>query len=281
MRAALQKLARRMQETPQPLAEILSAYPAFFPPVVVRGIGAAEQAGELPRVLREFAEHYEREMEWRRQLAKATIYFKVSLLVALLLVWIVAQLGFISPVLVFLFLLPVVLYVAYLIALRLPGLRDVVLTLGGALPVLGRLYRYTASARFSAFLGILLRAGLPFPEALELAGTAAGHPAYRQFGLLAADRLRQNQPWPEILRLMPRAGPADAAMLQVGMETGDPSEALQKLAQYHTQAADALAHQVAAALPPILTLVMGGMVLLVLVQFYTGYFQRIFSLLNE
>jgi type II secretory pathway component PulF len=55
----------------------------------------------------------------------------------------------------------------------------------GRLPLLGRMVRYTAMARFAHLLALLMEEQVPLPEAIVLAGSGSGDPQLRE----ASDRL--------------------------------------------------------------------------------------------
>ena len=63
-----------------------------------------------------------------------------------------------------------------------PGMRT---RLVGRLPLLGRMVRYTAMARFSHLLALLIEEQVPLPEAIVLAGSGSGDSQLRE----ASDRL--------------------------------------------------------------------------------------------
>ena len=84
----LKEMAREGQRQVQAggrFSDVMAAYPWIFQPMQVAMIRAAEQGGMLDQVLRQVADYIEHEMEIRRLISRETLYPKITLFVALMI----------------------------------------------------------------------------------------------------------------------------------------------------------------------------------------------------
>lgn len=249
------------------LSQALAAQADYFGTTAAAAAHAGESAGALPEVLSSLVDHLERQAKLRRKIAAALIYPAVVLCVAtaavtLLLTVIVprmlslfesitsgsAQLPWPTRALMAaadmaqgppgMLALAIVCGVPILLLL-FPRLRADLHPLALRLPLLGDVVRKGAQARAFGTLAILLRAGVPLPEALPLAGSASGSPPLAaRFDHLRM-RLVAGTPLSTALRGRDRLLPPSAAeVAAVGEETGTLPEQLAWLAsELETQAA--------------------------------------------
>ncbi len=267
------------------LSEALAAKASFFGSMAAAVARAGESAGALPELLGQLVAHLRRQSELRRKLAAALAYPAVVSLVALgaialLLTLVVprmqvlfdslAQGGAVLPLPTRLLiaagsfaqsppglLLCVLLAGVPLSVLVFPKLRSDLAPLFSRLPLLGPVIRNGALARALGTLSLLLRAGLPLPEALSLSGAASGNAQLQQaFETLRAQVLR-GAPLSNALRNVPKIVPPTAAeVAAVGEETGCLPEQLDWLAFELGQRATARAGILLTLVEPALVLLM-------------------------
>lgn len=203
------------------LAQAMSRYPKAFPDLYRALIRGGEDAGDLPRVMNELADHLEGREAVRQKLALAMLYPLVvtavaALVIGGLLVYVVPQIAEVFtqtrqqlPLLTRMLLsISGVLrdlwpWLAILVATLILGFRRIYLLpqprrkmqswlLG--LPVVGRLFKLDAGARFASTLSIMLAGGVPMLKALTTAAEGAGAEIFRDAIESAAQRVREGAP---------------------------------------------------------------------------------------
>jgi type IV pilus assembly protein PilC len=143
------------------------------------------------------------------------------------------------------------------------------------LPVFGSLFRKLAMSRFSRNLGLLLNVGVPVMQALAVVGETTGneviHAAMKDVqaavrdGLPMSSALRNHKVFPEMV----------TQMIEVGEESGQISQMLDKVADFYDREVDSAAESLTASIEPIMVLVMGavvgGMVICLYLPMFTIY----------
>jgi type IV pilus assembly protein PilC len=143
------------------------------------------------------------------------------------------------------------------------------------MPVFGSLFRKLAMSRFSRNLGLLLNVGVPVMQALAVVGETTGneviHAAMKDVqaavrdGLPMSSALRNHKVFPEMV----------TQMIEVGEESGQISQMLDKVADFYDREVDSAAESLTASIEPIMVLVMGavvgGMVICLYLPMFTIY----------
>jgi type IV pilus assembly protein PilC len=143
------------------------------------------------------------------------------------------------------------------------------------LPVFGPLLRKLAMSRFSRNLGILLSVGVPVMQALAVVGETTGNEVINaamrdvqsaiRDGLPMSTALRRHKTFPEMV----------TQMIEVGEESGQISQMLDKIADFYDREVDSAAESLTASIEPIMVLVMGavvgGMVICLYLPMFTIY----------
>lgn len=230
------------------LAQAMSRYPRAFPDLYRALIRGGEDAGDLPRVMNELADHLEGREAVRQQFALALLYPAVvtavaGLVIGGLMIYVVPQVAEVFsqsrqklPLLtrgllaVSGFLREAWPWLLMLIALATVGLRKIYLLpqprrqiqlwiLG--LPVIGRLFRLDAGARFASTLSIMLAGGVPMLKALATAAEGAGADIFRDAIESASDRVREGAPLGRALMVEQRFPPLLIHFISNGELGGD------------------------------------------------------------
>jgi type IV pilus assembly protein PilC len=141
------------------------------------------------------------------------------------------------------------------------------------LPVFGKLFAKIAISRFARNLGTLLGAGVPVMQALDVVGATTGNAvvATAMADLKAAVRdgqamstpLRRHSVFPHMV----------TQMVEVGEESGQLSQMLEKVADFYDREVDAAADALAAAIEPLMVLLMGSVVGTMVVCLYLPMFE--------
>ncbi|MFA5842090.1 MAG: type II secretion system F family protein [Candidatus Gracilibacteria bacterium] len=129
------------------------------------------------------------------------------------------------------------------------------------LPVLGRLNREVALARFTRTLASLLSSGIPIVKSLEIDADAIGNEVYRRRLYLAAEDVSRGIPLAENLTdstfLFPEMV---VSMIAVGEQTAELHTVTNKIADYYDSEVDQMAANMSKLLEPVLMVVMGVVV---------------------
>jgi type IV pilus assembly protein PilC len=127
-------------------------------------------------------------------------------------------------------------------------------------PVFGKLFTKIAISRFSRNLGILLSVGVPVMQSLGVVGATTGNAVITVAMKDLQASVRDGQPMSAPLGNHPVFPKMVTQMIQVGEESGQISQMLDKIADFYDREVDAAAESLTAALEPIMVLLMGALV---------------------
>jgi type II secretory pathway component PulF len=269
----------------QPLSATMDRHPNTFSVLQRELIRAGEATGMLELMCRRIAEYLERELERRRKLQRETLYPKIVLFFAWMVLGLLLFLqygsggsfltfGIITALFVggSLFLWWLVRYLLQMpafavlwdgIKMRLPGAGDVM--------------RKYATARFCRALGTLYAGGVLLPRGVEIAAKVCGNQAIAGKMQESVPLLMQGRGVGEMLARSGVLSPIAVQMAKTGEETGSLDDTLGRVADYLESEADVKSHQLAIALGVAVLLVAGGIVLFIAATFYLGRINNITS----
>lgn len=272
------------------LCDALAAYPRDFPPIYCALVEAGEQSGELPQVMEKLADHIEARGALRSKILTAFIYPAIVSLVAIavvlfLLSYVVPQVvtafshtqqalpwltrmmlatsGFIREFGSITAFLAVVILALWRWSLRVPATRLAWHARLLQLPILGRYVLGVDTARYAATLAILVGSGVSLLAALEAARRTLSNEQLRQAAAEAARRVREGSSLSTALQAERVFPPLLIHMIGSGERTGDLSAMLQRASATLSAELERRALALTAALEPVLTLLMGGIVLVI------------------
>jgi type IV pilus assembly protein PilC len=143
------------------------------------------------------------------------------------------------------------------------------------LPVFGSLFRKLAMSRFSRNLGVLLGVGVPVMQALSVVGETSGNEVLNAAMRDVQAAVRDGQPMSSALRHHKVFPEMVTQMVEVGEESGQISQMLDKIADFYDREVDSAAESLTASIEPIMVLVMGvvvgGMVICLYLPMFTIY----------
>ena len=295
----LKEVAREGQRQVQAggrFSDVMAAYPWIFQPMQVAMIRAAEQGGLLDQVLRQVADYIEHEIEIRRLISRETLYPKITLFMALM---ILGRTGFTSgmPAVSSLVLgsmgkaaytfsnyladtvgfglLIAIPVVAIAIACRLflfniAGVRESYDSLKMSIPVLGKLTQMFATAKFARTYAALYRGGFTASSALSIAGDASGNAVIRRAALnaipaaerggLVSDSLAQSRALPSMA----------LDMFRTGETTGALDQMMDRIADFYEAEGKQKSHQAALILGVVVFLLVALLVASSIIQQWTA-----------
>jgi type IV pilus assembly protein PilC len=143
------------------------------------------------------------------------------------------------------------------------------------MPVFGSLLRKLAMSRFSRNLGLLLNVGVPVMQALSVVGETTGNEVINAAMKDVQSAVRDGQPMSTALRKHKIFPEMVTQMIEVGEESGQISQMLDKVADFYDREVDSAAESLTASIEPIMVLVMGavvgGMVICLYLPMFTIY----------
>ncbi|GIF41018.1 type II secretion system F family protein [Actinoplanes xinjiangensis] len=141
------------------------------------------------------------------------------------------------------------------------------------LPVFGPLLRKLAMSRFARNLGLLLNVGVPVMQALAVVGETTGNEVINAAMKDVQATVRDGNPMSSALRHHPIFPTMVTQMIEVGEESGQISQMLDKVADFYDREVDAAAESLTASIEPIMVVVMGtvvgGMVICLYLPMFT------------
>jgi type IV pilus assembly protein PilC len=153
-----------------------------------------------------------------------------------------------------------------------PGVRRVVDRLKLRMPVFGALFTKIAISRFARNLGTLLSVGVPVLQALDVVGGTTGNAVIADAMDDLKTAVRDGQPMSARLSRHKVFPPMVVQMVEVGEESGQISQMLEKVADFYDREVDAAAESLTASIEPIMVLLMGAIVGSMVVCLYLPMF---------
>ncbi len=272
------------------LSDVLAAYPWIFPQMHYELIRAAEQGGMLDEVLRRIADYVEHELDIRRLIKRETLYPKIVVFVALMILGrpgFAGDLPAVAALVVggnlrqylaetvgfgLLFGLPVL---AVIVAFRLflfniPGVRENYDTLKMSLPLVGNIVRQFAVAKFARTFAALYRGGFAMGSSLQIAGDACGNGVLSRAARKAVVRVDQGDLVSDALRATSALPGMALDMLRTGETTGNMDEIMDKMADYYEQEAATKSHMASMILGTVIFLLVAILVGRAIITQYMG-----------
>jgi type IV pilus assembly protein PilC len=287
------------------LSEALAKHEQF-PKLYVAMVKAGETAGMLDQVLIRIAETLEADLELRRRVKSAMSYPAVVLVLAILLVNV--MLIFIVPTFVGMFeelggqlplptrillglsgivtrfwyillLLPIAGWQGFNYARKNPQMRHQLDRLKLKLPVFGDLFHKVALSRFTRNFGVLLRAGVPILQALEITSETVNNGVMAEAIKDVQASVKEGESVAGPLTRHAIFPPMVVQMMAVGEETGAMDTMLMKISEFYDQEVTATTEALTALLEPLMIAVLGGIVGAMVIALYMPMFM-IFDLIE-
>jgi type IV pilus assembly protein PilC len=284
LRAAIGAVVADLQ-TGVTLSGAMAKHADVFPELMVNMVRAGETGGFLDEALTRIAKMYESDAALRGKIKSALTYPVVVLIFAGLLG--TGVIIFIVPVFEHLFkqlngqlplptkimvtlshnvwwILPLVLAVIFgtLRTYRLsyrnkPGFRMKADQLKLRLPVFGPLIAKIAIARWARNLGTLLHVGVPLIQALDVVGGTSGNAVISEAMIDVKSAVRAGIPMSTPLRQHPFFPSMVIQMVEVGEESGQITEMLDKVADFYEEEVSTATESLTSAMEPLLVVMMG------------------------
>ncbi|MFI7598758.1 type II secretion system F family protein [Actinoplanes sp. NPDC049681] len=270
------------------LSAAMAKHDKIFPRLMIAMVRAGEAGGMIDQALEQVAESMEKDTALRGKIKAALTY--PAIVLCFTFVMIGAVLKFIVPIFEQMFknlggelpaitqflvdlshnmawiaptFLGVTISSAVLYKRQLRTSADFRLkvdTIKLRMPVFGQLLGKLAMSRFSRNLGLLLNVGVPVMQALTVVGETTGNEVINRAMQDVQSAVRDGQPMSSALRHHKVFPAMVTQMIEVGEESGQISQMLDKVADFYDREVDSAAESLAASIEPIMVLVMGGVV---------------------
>ncbi len=270
------------------LSTAMGEHPDHFPSLMVNMVKAGETGGFLDDALSRIATMYEADAELRSKIKGAMTYPVIVLLFSLLL-----GTG------VIVFIVPVFEHMFAQLGGQLPLPTQILVTLshnaywwaplllvvgiGGfiafkkayrvnaefqyrvdkaklRLPVFGSLFTKIALSRWARNLGTLLQVGVPALSALEVVGGTTGNAVIARAMDDVRSAIRAGRTMSEPIARQAVFPPMIAQMVEVGEETGQLTEMLDKAADYYDHEVKTATEALTSAMEPLMVVVLGAVI---------------------
>ncbi|HEX2291311.1 MAG TPA: type II secretion system F family protein [Pseudonocardiaceae bacterium] len=285
------------------LSASMAKHDKVFPRLMIAMIRAGEAGGMIDRALEQIADSLEKDTALRGKIKSALTY--PAIVLAFTFVLIAAVLIFIVPIFEQMFknlggelpaitqflvtashnmfwlgplLIAIAVTLTVLYKRRMRESAEFRLTVDRAklrMPVFGSLFRKLAMSRFSRNLGLLLNVGVPVMQALSVVGETTGNEVINAAMKDVQSAVRDGQPMSTALRQHKIFPEMVTQMIEVGEESGQISQMLDKVADFYDREVDSAAESLTASNEPIMVLVMGavvgGMVICLYLPMFTIY----------
>jgi len=299
LKAALGQIRADVQGG-MPLSSALTQHPDHFPPLMVNMIKAGEAGGFLDEALSRVARMYEADANLRAKIKSAMTYPVIVLIFSLLLG--TGVIVFIVPVFERMFKnlgghlpLPTQIMVTlshnmyWVLPLTLVGsfaglrgyraamrknyaFRLRVDRIKLRLPVFGNLFTKLAISRWARNLGTLLAVGVPIIQALEVVGGTAGNAVVGEAMNEVRDAVRVGSQMSGPLARNPLFPNMVVQMLEVGEETGQITDMLDKVADFYDREVETATESLTSAMEPLLVVLLGAVIGTMVICLYLPMF---------
>ena len=289
------------------LSAAMSKTPKVFPTLFTAMVRAGETGGQLDTVLVRVADNMEADYKLRQKVKSAMTYPVVVAGIAVMLVTV--MLLFVVPTFAKMFeglggTLPlptqilmifsrgakfiVPLGIVGAIAGRIAYKRARASSADARLrfdkiklkiPIFGDLFHKVALSRFTRTLALLLRAGVPVLQALDIVADTTGNEVLGRAALDVKDSVRSGESMAAPLARYEVFPPMVVQMIGVGEDTGALDAMLDKVSDFYDQEVESTTESLTALIEPLMIAVLGGIVGAMVVALYMPMF-KIFDLIK-
>lgn len=286
LKRSLQNMVKKVREG-EALSHSMEEEQNVFPNIMTKMIAAGEISGALDVVLNRLALHFEKEYKLNAKIRSAMTY--PAVVVAMMVIAILVILFYVLPpfaemfkgmntvmplptrillaaseIIRYHFSLVLIVFAAVVFAIQLllkqhwaQTIRDHLIL---QLPIIGRLRRKVAIARFSRILSTLLRGGVAITTALEVAKDTTTDSNMTETLTQVQRSVQQGMTIGGPLAASPIFTAMAVQMVSIGEETGQIDHMLEKIADFYEGDIEDTVNQMSSLLEPLLVVCLGVMV---------------------
>jgi type IV pilus assembly protein PilC len=258
-----------------------------FPSILINMIAAGEASGSLEIAFDRMATHFEKDARIKGMVKKAMIYPAVVLVVMIAVIIIMmvlvipnfvgmfADMGTELPPLTkfvmaasdfvvnrwyILVLIVAVVVFSYKVFSSGEYGKHVIARVTLSIPIFGDMVTKTACSRFSRTLSTLMAAGMSLIEAIDITAKTMDNLLYKEALMDTKEEVAKGIPLSQPLIDTGLFPAMICQMTQIGEETGNIEEMLNKCADYYDEEVELATQSLSAAMEPIIIVVMAGVV---------------------
>jgi len=287
------------------LADAMEKRSNAFDQLYTNMIAAGEAGGILDTILKRLATFIEKQAKLVSQVRSAMIYpiavLSIAVIVVLVILWKViptftalfeglnATLPLPTRVVIFASK-QLIVAMPFLIAgtmLAAYGIRRYYMTENGRMridqmllqmPLLGKIFRKIAVARFCRTLGTLLSSGVPILDGLDITAKTSGNAVVEKAVLQVRSRIERGETIAQPLKSSGVFPPMVSQMIGAGESTGSLDAMLAKIAEFYEEEVDVAIAGLLTILEPALICVLGVIVGGIVISMYLPLFELISQL---
>jgi type IV pilus assembly protein PilC len=297
-KSTLYEAIRSDLESGYPLSTALSHYPNTFDPIYLSLVKAGESSGELDTILNSLAKSLEKDARTKNQVKSAFVY--PALILASLVGLSVVLVVFVLPKLTKVFedlrvelpittrilvgisslvtnnlLVSGILFVGIIVGgiflLQVPAVKDFAAKAAHKFPYIKNILLNSDLVHLSSTLALLLNAGVPIQNALDISAGTVGNPRLQNELKQTVTKISTGRMLSQSLRetSLPKTF---VALIGAGEQSGKIASIMETLNEHYQELLDTSIKNFTALLEPALTLivglVVGGVVISVLLPIY-------------
>ena len=141
------------------------------------------------------------------------------------------------------------------------------------MPLIGKLLRKVAVAKFTRTLGTMIASGVPILDALDIVARSAGNTVIEEGIYFVRDRISEGSNMADPLAQTKVFPSMVVQMIAVGESTGAMDTMLQKIADFYEDEVDVAVESLTKLMEPLMMVVIGGVVGTVLIAMYLPIFE--------
>jgi len=302
MRDIIAQLNRDV-EAGQSLSEAMMKHPKIFPPLFYNMVKAGETGGVLDEVLLRVADLMEQDAQLKGRVKSAMMYpMVVSILVVVV---VIAMMLFVVPTFTEMFsaagqelplptqvlvvvsdfvastsgaitaIVLVALYVTFRQWIKTDSGKFIWDSIKLRMPVAGNIIRKTSVGRFTRTFGTLVSAGVPILSAMDIVADTAGNEVVTRALRSARAAVKEGETIAKPLSESPVFPSMVVQMVAVGEETGALDQMLTKIADFYDEEVSTAIDGLAAAMEPIIIVVLAAVVGGIVIALYMPMFQSV------
>jgi len=126
-----------------------------------------------------------------------------------------------------------------------------------SLPIFGNLQKQIIMTEMTRTLGLLVAAGIPIVDAINIVSEGVGNSIIEQELKEAARQVEKGLPLASVLSVYEEFPPIVSQMISVGEETGKVDEVLTKLSHYFESESEQMVKGLTTAIEPLIMIVLG------------------------
>jgi len=281
------------------LSVALAKHPKVFPTIYCRSLSVGEQTGGLETVLRQLADHMEKEIATAKGIKNALMYPVIVSVAAVIVIAILVV--FVLPAFTGLYSslgadlpLPTRILIAVMNGLQSYGLYLLiaVVTVAGLayayiktpagryqwdqlilkLPIIGRISHLNELARCCRSMSLLFHAGVPLPEIMSLVIQGSSNKVIANALTDVQQNLLRGEGLSQPMARNPLFLPMMVQMIGVGEETGNLDVTLLSVAQSYEVEAEDKTHSLIGLIQPAVTVIIGLVVAFIAISLVSAMY---------